>query len=168
MTKQTWRAEKLHQANKRREEHQHVEYYASLLRTNKPTVKVEPKTDQESSGKSSLSRLWTCWAFVLTLLAVSQVAFNYDDYGYFVGATTLLGGIGFALISALIVWWLRPEYKLINPWVVYDLFMTGVFIIATIEVCNIMQDSEIIYTSAAEFFAGIGGACILYLLADII
>ena len=108
------------------------------------------------------------WVFVLTLLAIIQVMFNYADYGYFVGATTLLGGIGFALVFALIAWWLRPEYKFLNPWVVYDLFMTGVFIVATVEVCNIMQDSGIIYTSAAEFFSGIAGACILDLLIDII
>lgn len=143
MTKQTWRAEKLRAANKRRKEQQRVAHYTKLLHANKPmtnsaesAVKAEAEIKQESSCEDSLS-FWTRWAFCLTIVfiveAVFDFAFAYSDGDDLTVAITLLGGLGFALFFALAGWWLKSEYKFLNPWVIYDLLVIGVAVIATIE-----------------------------------
>lgn len=77
------------------------------------------------------------------MVAVSQaiVAYIYSDgYGESTYADILLGGIGFALVFALIAWWLRPEYKFLNPWVIYDLSIIGAIVVATMELYDAWQD----------------------------
>lgn len=155
MAKQTWRAEKLRSADKRRGEHQHIEHCASLLRANKPTVKAETKTKQESSDESSLS-FWTRWALCLTIMfiveAVFDFAFAYSDGDDLTVVITLLGGLGFALLFAFAGWWLKSEYKFLNPWVIYDLLVIGVAVIATIERYDAWwQDPEAIIMSVFSF-----------------
>ena len=162
MTKQTWRIEKLRIADKRRKEQQQVARCAKLLHANKlmtnsveSAVKAETKTKQESSDESSLS-FWTRWAFCLTIMfiveAVFDFAFAYSDGDDLTVVITLLGGLGFALFFALAGWWLKSEYKFLNPWIIYDLLVIGVAVIATIERYDAWwQDPEAIIMSVFSF-----------------
>lgn len=144
MTKQTWRTEKLRSANKRRSAHQLVAHCAQLLRVTKQTHEsTVEKPSSDCSFGHGLSIFSICWEVTLTMVAVSQaiVAYIYSDgYGESTYADILLGGIGFALVFALIAWWLRPEYKFLNPWVIYDLSIIGAIVVATMELYDAWQD----------------------------
>lgn len=151
MTKQTWRNEKLRSANKRRNAHQYVAHCAQLLHiTKQPHENV---TEEPSSDDCSFSAYL---AFGLTLVTAVQaiVAYIYNDCCGATYADILLGGLGAALVFVIIAWWLRPEYKFLNPWVIYDLCVIGVIIAATIELYDVLQDpSSMILIIFANIFS---------------